>query len=173
MGYYVYKYVAKGEIKYIGKTTNLDARIKQHTKDKLRNFHGEIYFFECANQTEMNSWEFMLIQKYHPAYNVVFNDTNKTVECTEPEWSLYQMTDTITKSNIIDMSQLLKQKTYIATTPSIKETTSTTTIISGAREVTFNCQHCGASFRTTNWRRTKGRHYSASCPCCLYSAWAK
>ena len=38
--------------------------------------------------------------------------------------------------------------------------------------VYFKCQHCGATFSTTDWMLTKGRHHSASCPCCPYRAWA-
>lgn len=35
---------------------------------------------------------------------------------------------------------------------------------------TFRCQHCESRFSTTNWKRTP-RGYSASCPCCPYTAW--
>ena len=48
-----------------------------------------------------------------------------------------------------------------------------TKIISGPSIVKFTCAHCGTVFETTNWSRTKGRHYSASCPCCPYQAWAR
>lgn len=48
-----------------------------------------------------------------------------------------------------------------------------TEIISGPPAVKFTCQHCGTVFRTTNWYRTRGRHYSATCPCCPYQAWAR
>ena len=45
-------------------------------------------------------------------------------------------------------------------------------IISGPKIVTFTCRHCGTKFRTTEYRYTRKNHYSASCPCCPYSAWA-
>ena len=61
-------------IEYIGKTTQLDERIKQHTKDKLKNFNGQIYYFECKNKTAMTSWEYSLINKYHPRYNAALKD---------------------------------------------------------------------------------------------------
>jgi predicted RNA-binding Zn-ribbon protein involved in translation (DUF1610 family) len=77
--------------------------------------------------------------------------------------------------SIINISQYFNR-----TQKAIKQThlekpipSSYTTIISGSREVTFRCQHCGAVFKTTAWSRTKGRHYSAKCPCCPYTAWAK
>lgn len=46
MSFYIYKYVKNNIIEYIGQTTNLEKRIQQHTKDKLKNFNGEIYYFE-------------------------------------------------------------------------------------------------------------------------------
>ena len=41
------------------------------------------------------------------------------------------------------------------------------------KRVIFRCSHCGAKFSTTEWVRTRNRHYSASCPCCPYRAWAR
>ena len=35
---------------------------------------------------------------------------------------------------------------------------------------TFRCAHCETKFSTNKWSRTR-RGYSASCPCCPYSAW--
>ena len=95
MGYYVYKYVENKEPVYVGKTTDLDRRIKAHTKDKLANFHGEIYYFDCPNETAMNSWEYCLINKYHPKYNValkradtIINSASSLV-CQVPAFRLY------------------------------------------------------------------------------------
>lgn len=107
MSYYIYKYVDNNDIiEYIGQTTDLDRRIKDHTKDKLKNFHGQIYYFECQNKTAMDSWKYFLIQKYHPKYNVVFNNTQTIINIDEPEWKLYM--EATTKNNIIDFSNYLK-----------------------------------------------------------------
>ena len=170
MDFFIYKYIENEEIVYIGQTTDLIKRVQQHTKDKLKNFHGSIYYFKCENKTEMNSWEFFLIQKYHPKYNIVFNDSSKNIDCTEPEWYLYKTNNMEIKDlKVIDISNFIKQP--VINTKSLKQ--SNTRIIQGPARITFRCKHCRTTFETSNWRRTKGGHYSANCPCCPYAAWAK
>ena len=72
MRYYIYKYLDKGKIVYIGKSTNLLARINQHKTDKLQGLE-DIWIFECNTELEMNSYEYFLIQKYRPNLNVAYN----------------------------------------------------------------------------------------------------
>lgn len=48
-----------------------------------------------------------------------------------------------------------------------------TRVISTKPIVRFTCAHCKSVFETTNWTKTKGNNYSASCPCCPYRAWAR
>lgn len=88
--YYIYKYVANDQIIYVGQSTNLVQRIAQHKIDKLKDISANIYFFECENQTAMNSWEYFLINKYHPKYNIALNNSAQLVDVKEPEWILYQ-----------------------------------------------------------------------------------
>ena len=88
--YYVYKYVANNEIVYIGQSTDLRSRIRQHKNDKLKNLQATIYYFECLNKTAMNSWEYNLINKYHPKYNVALKNQETSINIQEPEWILYQ-----------------------------------------------------------------------------------
>lgn len=168
MKYYVYKYVdLNNTVVYIGRTINLKERIEnQHTKDHLKNFQGSIYYFECPNKTAMISFEYALINKYHPKYNKQNNHLDIQTDINEPKWELYMSTNNkSTLAPIIDITQY---------NISNKENNKfSTTIISGPKEILFRCKHCGAVFKTTNWLRTKGRHYSASCPCCPYSAWAE
>lgn len=88
--YYIYKYVQNNEVIYIGQSINLVNRIAQHKTDKLKDVQADIYFFECENQTAMNSWEYCLINKYHPKYNVALNNSNAEINITEPKWILYK-----------------------------------------------------------------------------------
>lgn len=48
-----------------------------------------------------------------------------------------------------------------------------TRIISTKPIKRFTCRHCESVFATTEWYKTKGNNYGATCPCCSYSAWAR
>ena len=106
--YYIYKYVQKNKIIYIGKTNNLKRRLYEHSKDNkfqnLKNF--EIYYFNCNNELEMNSFEYFLITKYHPKLNQTFKNIKSTILLKEPEWILYKENDfninnTISKNDFV------------------------------------------------------------------------
>lgn len=99
MKFYIYKYVSDNSIVYIGQSVNLKKRIAQHKIDKLKDFVGDIYYFECANKTAMNSWEYFLINKYHPKYNVALQDVNINVTLQEPDWILYKEENFSVKNN--------------------------------------------------------------------------
>lgn len=98
MRYHIYKYLDKGEIVYIGKSTNLLARINQHKTDKLQGLE-DIWIFECNTELEMNSYEYFLIQKYRPSLNIAYNkdyNINNTITQTnfiEPEWQKFNEQD--------------------------------------------------------------------------------
>ena len=168
MSFYIYKYVDKGNIIYVGQTTDLQKRIKQHTKDKLKGFQGEIYYFECPNKTAMDSWEYCLINKYHPPYNIALKNTDINIDIKEPKWEKYM--ETSNNSNIINFSDYINSK-KVFNTPTRKDDNAV--IISGKPKVQFTCKHCRTTFETSNWTLTKSRHHSAKCPCCPYTAWAK
>ena len=161
MAYYIYKYVENNVPVYIGKTTQLDNRIKQHTRDKLRNFSGKIYYFECPNKTSMDSYEYCLINKYHPIYNTALKDKNINTNITEPEWRLYQQIS----NNVV----YLKDYRSKNITPSNNEETI---ILKGRSYKTFTCRHCEARFKTINWYKTK-TGFGSICPECHYSAWTR
>ena len=171
MGYYVYKYVnTNNDIIYIGRTINLQERIeKQHKRDKLKDFQGTVYYFECPNKTAMISYEYMLTNKYHPIYNEQNNHKNINININEPEWKIYI---NINEQKVINLTNYFKSTKQEKNMENKKEESSTI-IISDRKKIRFICQHWGAELITTNWFRTKGRQYSASCPCCPYSAWAK
>lgn len=170
MSYYIYKYVNNDNtIEYIGQTTDLDRRIKDHTKDKLKNFHGQIYYFECQNKTAMDSWEYFLIQKYHPKYNIVFNNTQTIINIDEPEWKLYM--ETTTTNNVINFSNYLKSSIIKEETSKIMNN-SDVKIISGPRRLIFRCRRCGTVFETSHYYKTKTM-YGARCPSCPYTGYSK
>ena len=153
MGFYIYKYVSNNIIQYIGKTTDLDRRLSEHTKDKLAHFKGDIYYFECANTTAMNSWEYCLINKYHPKYNIASNDINININIDEPKWTLYtrQIQPNI---QIIDIKDYLSQHSF-----------SKMPIYNSSKPSHhFRCRRCERDFITTNWHETK-TGYSAICKC--------
>ena len=51
----------------------LESCIKEHKKDKLKNFNGDIYYFTCSNKINMDMLEYVLINKYHPKFNYAGN----------------------------------------------------------------------------------------------------
>lgn len=68
---------------------------------------------------------------------------------------------------------ILAEALGMTTEPEAPQEDDDTIIISPKPMMVFTCQHCSAKFKTRNWRRTRGRHYSADCPCCLYAAWTR
>jgi hypothetical protein len=161
MEYYIYKYVENNKIIYIGQTTNLERRIKDHTKDKLANFKGDIYYFECPNQTAMNSWEYCLINKYHPPYNIALKDTETKINIAEPEWKKYKNP---TKMVVIENTGNLL---YFPTKASAIKKPK---VSSNKQNIEFRCSRCRKSFKTQDWFTT-AKGFSAICPLCHYSVW--
>ena len=159
MEYYIYKYVINQVPKYIGKTTDLRRRINEHTKDKLANLSNncDIYYFKCPNKTSMDSWEYFLINKYHPEYNISLKDKTVLLDVKEPEWIKYSFIEH--KNNII-----------IFPKNSVQDEVQDTVILKGRQRIKFYCSHCHSIFITNKWNVTK-KGYSAECPECPYSAW--
>lgn len=117
MSFYIYKYVYENEIVYIGKTINLNQRIKEHSREKK--FQSEkfnIYYFLCSNQNQMDYYEYILINKYKPALNVINKKRFEEFSFTEPTWIKYDKnTVLITKeieekdlSNFLSVSEASK-----------------------------------------------------------------
>lgn len=94
MKYCIYKYVENNEIIYIGQTICLKERVSQHSKEaNFINFNGTIFYFICNNQTEMNAYEYFLINKYQPKYNKQFRNKINVTNFLEPEWVQYIQDD--------------------------------------------------------------------------------
>lgn len=117
MSFYIYKYIDNNEIVYIGQTINLIERINQHKTDKLENLN-DIWFFECNNKTEMDSYEYFLIQKYRPKLNVTFNkdygiNTDNTLfNFQEPTWIKFNEKILIPKTEIVKKPLVVKELNY-------------------------------------------------------------
>ena len=95
MGYYIYKYVCDGEVKYIGKTVDMWRRFSNHKKEtKFQNLNftaQDVYYVECASKTQMDVLELLLINKYMPELNVVAKPKDNAVftsvcEMKDFEW---------------------------------------------------------------------------------------
>lgn len=91
----IYKYVDfNNNIVYIGKTKNLTRRCYQHNQeDKFKNFKGNIYYFSCASEQEMDMLEYVMINKYHPLLNVQFNSYHIQTDLNEPVWKHFKTID--------------------------------------------------------------------------------
>ena len=90
MKYFIYKYVENNEIIYIGQTIHLQERISQHSRElNFVNFNGKIFYFTCNNQTDMDAYEYFLINKYQPKYNTRFKNKIEIIDFSEPQWILF------------------------------------------------------------------------------------
>lgn len=68
--YYVYRYIDKNEIIYIGITNNLYIRYKQHKKDKWFNDKLKYQFIEVKNKYLAKVYEEYLINRDNPKSNI-------------------------------------------------------------------------------------------------------
>lgn len=92
--YYIYKYVYRNQIIYIGKTHRpLSERIYEHSKEEkfMRYPDAYVLWFEVDSLIEMDVAEKILIATYKPELNVVDNDDSvlKLSEFTEPAYQPY------------------------------------------------------------------------------------
>ena len=168
MGYYIYKYVKDNKILYIGQTTDLSRRIKDHEKDKLAGFTGKIYYFECPNKTAMDSWEYCLINKYHPIDNIALKDKNININIEEPKWNLYEII--YPSDEIIYLPK--KEVKEVEEVKEVKEFDNFifNTVENSKYDIKFHCSRCFTDFITNQWIVTK-KGFSSDCPCCNYAVW--
>ena len=92
--YFIYKYVYRGEIIYIGKTKrDLSERIYEHSVElKFLPYLNEskIYYFELPTHVEMDIYEKYLINVYMPKLNVVDTDGARfNFKINEPKWKRF------------------------------------------------------------------------------------
>lgn len=94
---FVYKYVLDGEVIYIGKTINLDARIRQHARPgdnippeawpELR--LATVYYFETPTETMADVIESEMIRRHLPKWNRAKKSAWDGLHFPEPEFREY------------------------------------------------------------------------------------
>lgn len=72
--YYVYEYLdEENDVAYIGKTINLEKRIKQHCSENKFQGLNKIRYIICKNKNEMDNLENHLISNLQPYLNIDYN----------------------------------------------------------------------------------------------------
>ena len=98
MSCYVYKYVLRDSIIYIGITGNLQRRLSEHGKEgdniptdgwnEINN--ADIYYAKVANRAMAEMIESVLINRYKPKYNKAKKQTDwEGLHLPEPNFILY------------------------------------------------------------------------------------
>lgn len=103
---FVYKFISdKNQVLYVGKTINMDARMKQHFSKKSH-LHGSglyeqiqrIEYMTCKNEFEALQKELMYINFYKPK----FNTASKIKQLIDPppstdRWKVYKVIRPLTR----------------------------------------------------------------------------
>ena len=105
--YYVYKYVVKDEIIYIGLTNNIVRRVHEHAsannelEAKFQPYLDdcEIYYHICGNKVEMRSLESLLININKPILNVTDVEDGESTIKLDIEWTLFDSHITDSEDN--------------------------------------------------------------------------
>ena len=97
---FVYKFISdKNQVLYVGKTVNMDARMKQHFSKKSHLFGSGLYeqiqrieYMTCKNEFEALQKELIYINFYKPRYN----SASKIKQLIDPppntdRWKVYKV----------------------------------------------------------------------------------
>lgn len=115
---FVYKYVYKGEVIYVGKTNGpLERRLYQHGRsgDNIDSKHHEklnnstIYYFEAANSIMADVIESELIRRYKPKLNKAKTSDWTGLDFPELKWKRYVPEHTVRRVNTRPHVQTQKQ----------------------------------------------------------------
>ena len=96
---YIYKlYNKEKELLYVGKTTHIHIRIRQHILDKRKvEWKKNISYIEyakCLNETDMNIYEVYYINKLSPKHNVSENyNTESSINIRDLTFQEYKNKD--------------------------------------------------------------------------------
>ena len=121
---FVYKYVLNGEIIYIGKTVNLDARIRQHARPgdnispeawpELR--LATVFYFETPTETMADVIESELIRRHLPKWNRAKKSAWTGLPFPEPVFreyvapALYQRGRAITQERLLEIMKAEEER---------------------------------------------------------------
>lgn len=88
--YYIYRYVYKNEIVYVGQTQNLEKRILQHSEETRFLGLKKIQYFIVDSKEKADANERYFILKYHPPLNRTFHQPkNQELIIYNPVWIKY------------------------------------------------------------------------------------
>ena len=101
---FVYKFISdKNQVLYVGKTVNMDARMKNHFSKKSHLAHTDLYtkvqrikYITCKSEYEALQKELAYINFYKPRYN----SASKIKQLIDPpgndKWKVYKVIKPIT-----------------------------------------------------------------------------
>ena len=102
---YVYRFMSdKNQVLYVGKTVNMDQRMKHHFSKKSHLAHTDLYtrvqrieYMTCKSEYEALQKELMYINFYKPK----FNTASKIKQLIDPpgndKWKVYKVIRPLTK----------------------------------------------------------------------------
>ena len=102
---FVYKFISdKNQVLYVGKTVNMDARMKQHFSKKSHLAHTDLYtkvqrieYITCKSEYEALQKELAYINFYKPRYN----SASKIKQLIDPpgndKWKVYKVIRPLTR----------------------------------------------------------------------------
>ena len=102
---FVYKFISdKNQVLYVGKTVNMDARMKNHFSKKSHLAHTDLYtkvqrieYITCKSEYEALQKELAYINFYKPRYN----SASKIKQLIDPpgndKWKVYKVIRPLTK----------------------------------------------------------------------------
>jgi hypothetical protein len=109
---YVYKFLGDNdEVLYVGKTINLNKRMRDHfisQRDYYASDVKKVQYKEYNYQNEMSIYEIYFISKYKPKYNLEFNygePLTCVIECTK-EWTDFDLESLKTRKRKINNEKL-------------------------------------------------------------------
>lgn len=108
--YYVYRFLnKKGDVIYVGKTNNLNARMSQHKiNSSFWKYWYKIEYVEFDNENDQLFYEILMINKYSPIYNTKdkYSTTLKIEDMRKEDWVLF---DEIREFSCEELSKLHKK----------------------------------------------------------------
>lgn len=106
---YVYRFISKETIIYVGITKDIHSRMSQHKKSGIFfDYADNIEYAILPNKTSAELFEIYLINTYSPKYNTTYNrkDSLEVLSFKEMEWIKYEKS--ITKKEIYLKKPILK-----------------------------------------------------------------
>ena len=132
-GHYVYKYIYNNSIVYIGRTIDMDRRVKDHKSElhfqkfcknnNIKYSDFNIEYITLSNSNEENIVERVLIDKYTPELNTTYINSplNNIQFNLNSEWKKYHPESKHKKENKKYKKSLEQQDVYIKSSIGLKK----------------------------------------------------